>query len=121
MAIEDLLTKIRFKRKILGENVVPIVKLSETFMKTRFGGRQQPHLEIVRWVRIGGGPALAADPEPKQLTASPPTAPTTSAARAPELGPKLATAGEQLDTFAKTGTPVEAPATRTDLNDDIPF
>jgi hypothetical protein len=127
MCIEDLQAKIKFKRKITGETVNPVVTLSDTHMKTQYSpeGRQRPHLVFTgRWVRIGGGPALAADPEPKQLTASPPTAPAapvTSPVRVPEMGPKPVPTGEQLDNFAKAGKPVEAPAASTDLDDQIPF
>jgi hypothetical protein len=40
-------------RAFRGLNTYPVVRLSNTFMKTRFGGRQRPHLEIVRWIRLG--------------------------------------------------------------------
>jgi hypothetical protein len=49
-AVRDLVDKIKWTRKLRGAYVYPIIRLSDTFMPTRFGGRQRPHLEIKRWV-----------------------------------------------------------------------
>jgi hypothetical protein len=45
-------------------NVHAVVTLGDTFMKTKWGGRQRPHFKIVRWVRLGGeaGVEVAALP-----------------------------------------------------------
>jgi hypothetical protein len=55
-------------RRFRGQNVYPVVTLSDTFMPTRFGGRQRPHLEIKRWITFGDGTALSAA-EPRLLPA----------------------------------------------------
>jgi hypothetical protein len=127
LCVKDIIRKWEWVQQYRGKDVAPVVKLSDTFMKTRFGGgaggRQRPHLEVIKWITLGGGgggSTLSAAPEPKQLTASPPTVPAASPVRVPEMGPKSATTGERLDAFAKTGKPVEAPTTSTDL-DEIPF
>src|SRR5213076_1020510 len=60
IAIKDLVDRTKWMRRFRGENVHPVVTLSDRFMATRFGGRQRPHFNIVRWITFGdGGPALA--------------------------------------------------------------
>ena len=34
--------------------VSPVVALADTFMPTRFGGRQRPHFVIKRWISLDG-------------------------------------------------------------------
>jgi hypothetical protein len=49
IAIRDLVNKVKCKRKLHRSfsQACPIVKLSDIFMRTRFGGRQRPHFLIV--------------------------------------------------------------------------
>src|SRR6516162_7701249 len=53
IAIRELRDKLVWMRRWRGSNVYAVVLLSNTFMKTRFGGRQRPHFKIVHWVRLG--------------------------------------------------------------------
>ena len=46
-------------RRLRGQNVFAVVTLSDKLMKTRFGGRQRPHLVVVRWIALGGDNANA--------------------------------------------------------------
>jgi hypothetical protein len=63
---DDLAHKVKWMRKFRGAHVYPIVVLRDTFMPTRWGGRQRPHLEVKRWVMLdGGGNALPAPEQPK--------------------------------------------------------
>jgi hypothetical protein len=55
IAIRELRDKLVWIRRLRSQNVYPVVTLSDTFMKTKFGGRQRPNFTIVRWVRLGGG------------------------------------------------------------------
>jgi hypothetical protein len=65
IAVSDLVDKVKWMRRYRGQHVYPIVTLSDTFMKTRWGGRQRPHFEIKRWVTLGGGGnALPAADQP---------------------------------------------------------
>jgi hypothetical protein len=51
-----------------------VITLSDTFMNTRFGGRQRPHFQIKRWMKLGGESEMEALPPPKpaqQTTAQP--------------------------------------------------
>jgi hypothetical protein len=72
IATSDLAGKVKWMRKFRGENVYPVVRLTDQFMNTKFGGRQRPHLEVQRWVNFGGdgrpltitGPANSKAVEP---------------------------------------------------------
>lgn len=59
LAIGDLSDRIRTMRQLRGGGLFPVVVLSDTFMRTRFGGRQRPHFKVMRWVRFGGEGAAA--------------------------------------------------------------
>jgi hypothetical protein len=66
IAIRELHNKIMWMRRLRGQTVYPVIVLSSAFMKTRFGGRQRPHFQIVRWVRLGGeGDEVKALPLPQ--------------------------------------------------------
>jgi hypothetical protein len=58
-AFHDLRDRVGFMRKYKGAHVVPVVKLSSTSMKTRFGMKTRPHFEIVDWQVFGGTPSDA--------------------------------------------------------------
>jgi hypothetical protein len=79
IAIRELVDKITLMRRTRGPNLYAIVTLGDTFMQTKFGGRQRPHFKIARWVRLGneGGEELAALPAP--------TAPTLQPVQEPSL------------------------------------
>ncbi|PWT77741.1 MAG: hypothetical protein C5B58_16330 [Acidobacteria bacterium] len=77
IAVRDLVDKTRWMRKFRGENVFPVVTLADTFMHTRFGGRQRPHFLIKRWVTFGGG--LPETATPAITGPAPPVAAVTAA------------------------------------------
>jgi hypothetical protein len=54
IAVRELVDKTVWMRRTRGPNVFPVVTLGDTFMKTRFGGRQRPHFKITKWTRLGG-------------------------------------------------------------------
>jgi hypothetical protein len=90
IAIRELHDKIMWMRRLRGSNVYAVVLLSNTFMRTRFGGRQRPHFKIVRWVRLGGegGEVEALPPPPPQALdqfAKPPDKPAQQTTAEPEL------------------------------------
>ena len=66
IAVRDLRDKTMWMRRLRGPNVYAVVLLSDTFMNTKWGGRQRPHFKIVRWVRLGGegGESVEALPPP---------------------------------------------------------
>jgi hypothetical protein len=62
ICVHDPVVRTQWKRKVSGDNVYPVVTLSDTFMNTRFGGRQRPHFLIKRWIALA--PASTATPAP---------------------------------------------------------
>ena len=66
IAVRELRDRIRMMRRFRGESVYPVVTLSDTFMSTRWGGRQRPDFKIMRWIKLG--------PDQNALPAPPPTA-----------------------------------------------
>jgi hypothetical protein len=84
IAIRDLVDKTTWMRRLRGPNVYAVVLLADTFMKTKWGGRQRPHFQIVRWVSLGGegGQVEALPPpppdEPAQQTTPEPELPLTT-------------------------------------------
>jgi hypothetical protein len=75
ICIRDLVDRTKWMRKFRGEPVYPLVTLADTFMNTRYGGRQRPHFEIVRFVTFGGpGEALQTiTAKPELNTVEPPS------------------------------------------------
>ena len=64
IAVRDLIDRTRWMRSFRGATVYPIVTLSDTFMPTRFGGRQRPNFVIKRWITLGSDGALATPDAP---------------------------------------------------------
>ena len=98
MACHDLSDKVAWMRKYRGPRVSAVITLSDRFMPTKYGGRQRPHFEVVRWIGFDtgeGGDALSA---PKPALAG-------GAAATPEIPP---------------WSEVEEPSLKEELNDDLP-
>ena len=73
IAVRDFVEKVNFMRGFRGEHVYGVITLGDVHMNTRFGGRQRPHFNLVRWVKLdGGGKVLPTSEAPPQIT--PPTA-----------------------------------------------
>jgi hypothetical protein len=106
-ACRELAKKVAWMHEYKGPNVSAVVTLADTFMSTRFGGRQRPHFNIVRWVagfsRCGNGDGDKALPEPTD---------------------KSGNGGCVVETTTSdNGMPwevVEEPSLREELNDDLP-
>jgi len=103
IAIRELADKVEWMRKIKNnQNLYAVVQLSDTFMNTRFGGRQRPHFLIKRWVAFGAGSDKALPP-----------------ADAPQLGEALDSAEQTpQQTGMQTVTP---PTAKEATGDEIPF
>lgn len=107
IAVRDLVDRTKWMRQFRGENVYAVVGLSNTFMNTKFGGRQRPHFIVKRWVALGGEGALPPT-EPPALTGPQTVAP-----------PKEATSD---DADKKPGLKEVKPVTlNEELNDAINF
>ena len=100
IAVRDLVDKTKWMRRFRGTHVYPVVSLSDTFMKTRFGGRQRPNFLIKRWVSLG--------PDEKMLPA-------------PNIAPQQPAAEKPAEAAAQTDLPtVEEPSLNEQMNDEIP-
>jgi hypothetical protein len=62
IAVRDIVDRCCWMRKYRGAHVYPVVRLSNAFMPTRFGGRQRPYFDIVKWVSLDGGGAVLTRP-----------------------------------------------------------
>jgi hypothetical protein len=101
IAVHDLVDRVKMMRRFRGSNVYAEVNLSDTFMNTRFGGRQRPHFLIKKWITLGSdSQELAALPNPND-----PTLKGSEAAKPEE----------------SIGKPVDTPSAKEVLDDDIPF
>ena len=49
----------------------PVVKLADKFMNTKWGGRQRPFLQILKWIAMGGDGALPAPESQVQIERAP--------------------------------------------------
>jgi hypothetical protein len=96
IAVRDLVDKTTWMRRLRGPNVYAVVLLSDTFMNTKWGGRQRPHFKIVRWVSLSS--------EGGQVEALPPPEPAPQTTSQPELPLKE----------------VKEPTIQEDMNDDLP-
>jgi len=60
-------SSLRAMQMMRGANAFPVCKLGDAPLKTRFGMKRRPHLEIVEW-RTFGGATISAPPTPPKLT-----------------------------------------------------
>jgi hypothetical protein len=61
VALRELCDKVKWLREAKrNHNAHAVVTLSDKHMNTRFGGRQRPHFNIVRFIELGGDGALSA-------------------------------------------------------------
>lgn len=76
IAVDQLNDAIDTMKMLRGEQVMPLVRLTDRPMKTKFGLKSRPHFEIIGWRTRGNGAALSSSPPPLQLAneAAPPAA-----------------------------------------------
>jgi hypothetical protein len=81
-AVEELRDRVSIARRFHGP-VAPVVKLSNTFMPTQYGGRQRPDLEVVRFTEI------AEQVAPRQIEHVEPEAIDTEPVEVPVEKPQI--------------------------------
>lgn len=94
ICVREFRDRVRTMRRFRGELVYAIVTLGDTYMPTRWGGRQRPDFKIQRWIKLGG------DGDPEKLPKPSPAA----------LPP--ASTAEALDRFAENKKPETKPGTK---------
>jgi hypothetical protein len=58
IAIRELVDKVKWMRRHRPD-ANAVVTLSDVHMNTRFGGRQRPHFNVVRWIGLNDKGALS--------------------------------------------------------------
>ena len=81
IAIDQLNDAIDTMKMLRGEQVMPLVRLTDRPMKTKFGLKSRPHFQIVDWRTRGNGAALPPSPPPLQLSSE--AAPTAASKSEP--------------------------------------
>jgi hypothetical protein len=94
IAVRELCDKVKWMRRHRPD-ANAVVTLSDVHMNTRFGGRQRPHFNIVRWIGLEGEGAL---PTPKPLALEGGTAALVREVKEPSLKEDL---NDDLPDFTK--------------------
>jgi hypothetical protein len=130
ICVRDCVERTNFMRKYKGARVHARVKLFNTFMNTRFGGRQRPQfIYMPNWVRLGESEETAALPGPEQV--KPPGVKETldQFAKDAKLAAKVVTKMTEPQAQAKTAAPkqptglqvVNKPTAKEVTGDEIPW
>ena len=100
IAIHDLVDRTTMQRRMRGNNAIyPVVTLSDMHMNTRFGGRQRPHFNIVRWASFGAAQQVL--PAPQSPALAPPDKCTANTASSPTQPQKVEPTQSQTVAAAK--------------------
>jgi hypothetical protein len=103
ICIANFKDKVKLMRDFRGARVFAVVTLGDTFMPTRFGGRQRPEFFVKRWITLGPSePALPA-----------PTTPALPGQAQPETAAKPVNPQGGIQT-------VEPPSLKEQMHDEMP-
>jgi hypothetical protein len=89
IAIRELVEKIQRMRRFRGEHVYPLVKLDHKPMRTRYGGRERPHLEVLAWFRVGDHGVQSIDASARLALTRVATEPPLQSVQEPTLREEL--------------------------------
>jgi hypothetical protein len=121
LCFEQLQESVCIMRALRGSRVLPLVKLEQRPMKTGFGMRSRPHLQIVDWRTPGddGGGLLAPMPTP-QLTGPMPAAPAPAPSPAPAAAVPAAPPAPPATATLNATQPVKPVTTAELIADELP-
>jgi hypothetical protein len=125
IAYENLRERVITMRALRGARVVPLVRLTQRPMKTKFGPKHRPEFEPVEWRCLGGDDNVPVGITPTpQLLGPQGTSADPEAEAKPKLEPKAATkapaAGAADATIATMGK-VTPPTVSEEIDDEIPW
>jgi hypothetical protein len=68
MCCREIADKVAWMHKYKGPKVSAVITLGDIFMNTKYGGRQRPHFNIVRWIGFNsGGDTLSPSTKAQEL------------------------------------------------------
>jgi len=92
-----------------------VIRLSDTYMRTKFGGRQRPHFLIKRWIALGDGDRALPAPDPS-------TAPQSTQAQLEHFAGTPETVAPPSAPPLPEARVVEPPSLKEEAGgDEIPF
>jgi hypothetical protein len=129
ICLKDLTERSRFMRQYQGGKVHAVVTLTNTFMPTRFGGRQRPAFDYKRWIKIGGEHAAlpAAEAVQSKVIEHTPEQPPTSDDKPavkpaePQQPDKVQTAKPVAPKQPTKAQTVAVPTAKQVVNDEIKY
>ena len=121
IAIGELKDAVQLMRRYRGAGVYPVVRLTSRHMNTRYGGRDRPFFQILRWISFDQSGGLALPPTPPGSLPSPGAAAQAPLESKAEIEVKAEnTAKAKTDKSGARGV-VEEPTLKEELNDSIDF
>jgi hypothetical protein len=114
IAVNELVDRILWLRRLRGNAVYPLVRLTSKPMRTKHGPRRRPHFEIVEWIALNPDGHMIPVDDPRQL---PPQQP----AEQPSQQPAQPTEAVAKPFNAAPLKTVTMPNYEEDLNDTIPY
>jgi hypothetical protein len=132
LAVRDLVDRTLWMRKFRGANVFPLVTPSNTFMHTRFGGRQRAHFKIEGWVTFGldgpdsqtavlRAPDTPLPPATQQATPAPSVSNNNDNVQPPKAAPRTRSPTPPTQPPQSGMRTVEPPSAAEAVDDEIPF
>jgi hypothetical protein len=109
ICFEQVQESVCIMRALRGAKVLPLVNLEQRPMKTQFGMKSRPHLQITDW-RTPGGDGFDPLPQPSKPQL---TEPTATQVPAPTAAPAPATAAAPTAAPPPVSTPSAMPAAAT--------
>jgi hypothetical protein len=118
IAIGELKDSVQLMRRYRGAGVYPVVRLTARHMNTRFGGRERPSFQILRWISFDQDGGMVLPPATPGSLPSPGIAAQAPIEPKAEAKPKATGNANNITTGVRV---VAEPTLKEEMNDDIPF
>ena len=87
--MRELVDRTNWMRRFRGDGAFPVVKLAKIYMNTRFGGRDRPFFQIVKWVSLGDDKAVEAPAEQRAIEQAKPPAEVVESTKIEQSKPSV--------------------------------